>query len=388
MAICLIGACDRNNFGDLLMPIVFEKQFEKYSNLKTNFITYGQVKSNLTNIKANKTRALHEVYNNSNVLVFVGGEILSADYTLMYYNLQKNYFKLFFIRCIHKILPILVEKYAKKVLKGKTASPWVLNKNMVGCKKIIYNTVGGSVNQNSIEDLKTSDYISIRNIEDFEQIKKYVSNISLCPDSITSISRLLSDEEIEKNVENDIMEMCREKYFIVQTDKRNSKDLIDIIADQIKKICKKHNINCILLPIGYAQGHEDQVALMKIYKKCGSEHVKISRKTNIYETLYILRHSSFFVGTSLHGIVISTSYCIPHMILTNKINKLLYYMKTWKTSPVLYTEASEMCENFENIYNNSVYQKKLKKKREELIKRVDNNFKTIDNIIVKELKNE
>ena len=388
MKVYLAGACDRNNFGDLLMPVVFEKQFKNKYKLNVTFDTYSMIKSDLSSIKANKTNALFELYNKGVFLIFVGGEVLSADYTLMYYNLQKKGLKLFFIRVIHKFFPRVIEILSRKILGGKSYSPWVLNKKDFGCRKIIYNTVGGDVKNESFNDLKTADYISVRNKKDYNKIKKINSNVNLCPDSITAISNIIPSDLINNNVQKDIKDMCNDSYFIVQVDERNSRDLIRIIAEQINTICEKCNINCILLPIGYAQGHEDQIALAKIYKNCNYERVKFTRKTNIYETLYILKNSTFFIGTSLHGIIISTSYCVPHMILTDRINKLIDYMKTWKTSPILYSDADQIFNNFCKLYNNVDYKRKLKIKSKELIQLVDNNFDRINDMIVKEYENE
>ena len=106
----------------------------------------------------------------------------------------------------------------------------------------------------------------------------------------------------------------------------------------------------------------------------------MTRKTNIYETLYLLKNAEVFIGTSLHGIVVSTSYGIPHMVLTNRINKLLNYVETWKTTSVKYTDADEIYNNFCKIYSNNE-KKNLLVIKNKLIKLALDNFDNINKII-------
>ena len=118
MKIALIGACDRNNYGDLLMPIVFEKQFTaKNKNKNIQFSTYGMIDSNMKSLLCNKTNSLYKCYNNCDIAIIVGGEVLKSDYKLMYFNLQKNFIKIFVLKCLNKIFPEFIEKYYRKKMK-------------------------------------------------------------------------------------------------------------------------------------------------------------------------------------------------------------------------------------------------------------------------------
>lgn len=385
MKIALIGACDRNNYGDLLMPIVFEKQFTaKNKNKNIQFSTYGMIDSNMKSLLCNKTNSLYKCYNNCDIAIIVGGEVLKSDYKLMYFNLQKNFIKIFVLKCLNKIFPEFIEKYSRKKLKGYEQSPWILDKDKLKCTKLIYNTVGGSLIKEEVNRsiIKKCDYISIRNINDYKKISVINKKTTMYPDSMVTISNYFSDDEFSKYVSQDIKNITKKDYFVVQIDKRDSKGEIKKISEQIDLICQKYNINCILLPIGYAQGHEDHIALKKILNLCNSKRVTMCGHTNIYETTYILKEAKVFIGTSLHGIVISTSYSVPHIVLTNKIKKLIDYMETWKTATITYTDVLSMEDNFSKIYNNlEVEIKKLDSIRKEIIEKAEENFDSINNII-------
>ena len=110
--------------------------------------------------------------------------------------------------------------------------------------------------------------------------------------------------------------------------------------------------------------------------------------TNIYETLYILKNSKMFIGTSLHGIIVSTSYGIPHMVLTNKLSKLLNYVDTWETTSIKYTSIDNMSKNFEHLYNDDNEILNLNKYKKVLIDLAFENFNNINNIINEELEND
>ena len=391
MKIALIGACDRNNYGDLLMPIVFEKQYRyKNPDKDVKFEYYGQIDSDMSYVKSNNTKALYRCYNNCDIAIMVGGEILSSNFKLMYFNLQKNPIKIFIMRCFNKIFPHKMEEISKKKLKGKSERPWILDKDTLGCKKIIYNTVGGDFDNNVeiIKNIKKIDYMAIRNKVDFDKISKYNKNVYLYPDSVTAISKVISSKEIEDNVSEKIKKMAAGIYFIIQIDKRDGKKIVGDMAKQINEVCDKLKMDCILLPIGYAQGHEDQVVLKKVLKKCHNKNVLMPGITNIYETIYIIKNSCLFIGTSLHGIITSTSYCVPHMFLTSKIKKVLNYLDTWTTTPLKYTEVEDIAENVEKILSIPNLKENLEEKSRELIRLVDENFKNINDLINEEIKNE
>lgn len=391
MKIALICACDRNNYGDLLMPIVFEKQY-RYKNPNENVIFeyYGQRDSDMSYVKSNNTKALYKCYNNCDMAIIAGGEVLSANFKLMYFNLQKNHLKIFLLRCLNKIFPNQMEKIAKKILHGKTDKPWILDKDTLGCKKLIYNTVGGKFENkpNIIKNIKKADYMAIRNKNDYDEILNYKSDIKLYPDSVVVLSKVIRDDEINKNVRENIKKMTSKKYFIIQIDKRDGKKLVEDLAKQINKICDELDMNCILLPIGYAQGHEDQIILKKIKNKCNNKRVLMPDFTNIFETIYIIKNTEIFIGTSLHGIITATSYYIPHMVLTSKLPKLLNYVNTWDSTPIKYTEVNKLYANINTLLNTPNLKENLIDKANKIIEKAEENFYNINNIINEELNNE
>ena len=106
---------------------------------------------------------------------------------------------------------------------------------------------------------------------------------------------------------------------------------------------------------------------------------------NIYETLYILKNATLYIGTSLHGAITAISYGIPHFALTNKIKKLVDFLETWGTTDIIYSNVDKISDNYEEIAQNYIdFKRKVETERKKMIKLVDENFKKINQIILEE----
>ena len=178
--IALIGAFDRFNYGDLLMPVVFNKQIEaKNKKVKIDYFAYQE--SDLTKFGAYKTKKIEELRNlNYDAAVFVGGDMLPVTYTNAFMDLQTNKIKVVLYKILKKIIKQKkFDLFCKEKLNGETNHPWIYSKKFLNVQKVIYNTVGGKV---SVLDSKIEkcfnemDYISLRDNESFNNFsdKKFL----------------------------------------------------------------------------------------------------------------------------------------------------------------------------------------------------------------------
>ena len=104
MKIALVGAFDRYNYGDILMPIIMHNQIIDNLNIKNiEFSYYGLFESDMSKCKGYSTNALSELKNKEvDVVIFVGGEILTSRYTGMYLNTLNNKFKIFYFKSMRR----------------------------------------------------------------------------------------------------------------------------------------------------------------------------------------------------------------------------------------------------------------------------------------------
>lgn len=397
MKIALVGAFDRYNYGDILMPIIMHNQIIDNLNIKNmEFSYYGLFESDMSKCKGYSTQALSKLKNKDvDVIIFVGGEILTSRYTGMYLNTLNNKLKIFYFKSMRRLFNSFTENMCRKKTGLDYLKPWIPNKNDFKTKKIIYNTVGGDLFFGTDKDSVTSvinninsfDYISIRESQTYNAVKSIRKDIFLFPDSVVSISKYISEQEIEKNISKSKKDFIDGfgKYFVLQVNKIIGLKNIESLTEEILKIEDKYDVKCILLPIGYAQGHEDTVPLSMINHKINNKKTVYFDYNNIYETLYILKNATLYIGTSLHGAITAISYGIPHFALTNKIKKLVDFLETWGTTDIIYSDVDKISDNYEEIAQNYIdFKRKVEIERKKMIKLVDENFKKINQIILEE----
>lgn len=393
MKIAVVGAFDRYNYGDLVMPLIVKREIEKtFTNQKIEFDFYGLAESNMEYCCGINTKKLLDIYKTKyDGVILDGGDILSVTWSDMYLNLQSNKVLIYIFKCLRKISYDFSNKVARKILKGQTYSPWVLDKSKLNCNYLIYNTVDGKISNQQLKkiynDIKQIDYISIRNYSVYEEIKKLNENCYMFPDSVINLSKTIDGFEIESHVSNEIKNFVKNNdYYIFQCKKKIGKENFEDIVEGILNVDERINLKCLLLPIGFAQGHEDQVILKKINKTVKNTY--FFENINIYEIMYLIKNSKLFIGTSLHGLITSISYGIPHMAYTNKIEKQIKFLNTWKTTSIIYTDSDNMCQDINFIMKNYENEKKkVEQQNKKMQSEVDKNFKGIINILSKGIKN-
>ena len=391
----IIGAFDRNNYGDLLFPIIIEKTLTK-KGIKGNFNYYGLESTDLSEIGAVPTKALNELCNKDNerdIFIVAGGEVTGADIGLMYMHLSKNKVQVLKKKVMRKLLKReRFLNYSAKKLKIKSHFPWIIDNNIYGKDiKCIYNTIGANsistVLSNEreyiINNLKNAEYISVRDKQSAICIKE--TKCTLYPDSATYMSKIFTKEELNKKISKKIRKFIdknNKKYICLQMNKGYlNKNNLNIIINEIKKFIQ-NGYKVVLLPIGFAPLHEDYVSLEKIYNcfKKNSADIFYSKKLNIYEIMSLISNSIFFAGTSLHGNITSMAFAVRHIGLNKKITKLNEYLKTWEI------EKQNECIECEDLFNKfkelmRIEDIELEKNKNYLLNLVDENFNNIYNVI-------
>lgn len=95
---------------------------------------------------------------------------------------------------------------------------------------------------------------------------------------------------------------------------------LEELSNKLKALSKSLECKIVLLPIGYASGHDDYYFLKKINKLI-PDCTTLAYNLNVWEILYIIKNSKAYIGTSLHGAIIAMSYSVPHYGLNKKIKR-------------------------------------------------------------------
>lgn len=392
--VALYGAFDRDNYGDILFPLIFEKYYnQKYGMIKDTKISYyGLNDSDLESKGGLKTVAISKLVNQTkkpDVVIVVGGDVLSTDWIAMYLCFVDSRFN----RAILKFMNNFVsDQLWAKLFRADWVLPWILSQKELGSKvKIIYNAVGGShiriLDKRQKKYLKdkinTCEYISVRDQETKTQLLELNirKNIDISPDSALIMSILfpldILSNLITESIESRVKDLDN-KYIAVQLNESLGRGNEKLIATQLDSIYEKSGYRSFLIPIGRAPMHDDYIPLKKVLKYCRSQ-ARILEDGNIYDIMYLIANSAMYFGTSLHGAITALSFNVPHIALTNKIPKLSAFLKTWETSPKVFTEFDTIASTFEEYLSTDMGF--LKEKRDLLCEQVINNLDHIYQII-------
>ena len=301
----IVGAFDRYNYGDLLFPIVIEKYLKKY---KKDFIKdyeidfYGLVESNLSSVGGKKTKPLSDLYKNiekNSIVIVAGGDVIPARISSMDIDLSSNNIETISKKVIRKLIGL--EKFEKKSMKKfelNSNFPWVIEKDNFKEKVFVtYNAIGASTlsklsntyEQREIkENVINSDYVSVRDNKSLENLRG--SNPHLYPDSATIMSEFFTldvlEESISENVKN-IVENAENGYICIQSNLCSIKGKEQVLAREIEEICKKNKLKLVLLPIGFAANHDDNIALNRLKKYLKIDYIH-NESLTLYEVMYLI----------------------------------------------------------------------------------------------------
>jgi exopolysaccharide biosynthesis predicted pyruvyltransferase EpsI len=345
--IVLYGAYDRYNYGDNLMPILLEMYINKYHQKQLDsyeFIHASISNSDLSSYSCFTTKSISSVKDElkkGDCIIVVGGEVLCATNAKLFLHMPKpKLLNDFYIKLNR--LPV-VSKLFKKWADLHYRAPWDYpylpdHKMLTSGVDIKYNTVGGSLDWLSIhaeqdltERLVNAAYISVRDKRTLDRLS-HINGVKLYPDSAFIMSDLCSDDFLMSNVQEDIAAYSNEKYVVFQASPLKLGDSFDNLVEKLTSLHAVNNQKILLLPIGYAAGHDDFYILNKVHQKIPA-FTDIKTDLNVWEIMYLIKHAEFYMGTSLHGAITAMSFGKPHFGINKAIQKLDAFLNDWSIAP-------------------------------------------------------
>lgn len=344
--IVLFGAFDRYNYGDNLMPVLFQMFVEKYakhllSEFEFEFVAISE--SNLEKYYCYKTKSINSVINtlpSGSVVVVIGGEVLCGRNQSLFLHMQDNLFHHFFLKVFKKLLPNAFNSYAKRRYSTHWEFPFIPSaKFFVEDVKVIFNTVGGdldSLSPDELIDVKDrifrSDYLSVRDKRTFNSMKEVGKETILAPDSAYIMSDFFDKKSLKAKVSSEFLAQLPQNHFVFQAAPNKVGCSVADCIKHISALANKTGKKILLLPIGYASGHDDYHLLQKIHKAIPEQTVLMYDLT-IWEIMYSIMASAGYFGTSLHGAITAMSFSIPHFGINKRITKLDAFLQDWSVAP-------------------------------------------------------
>ncbi|MCF7980452.1 MAG: polysaccharide pyruvyl transferase family protein [Pseudomonadales bacterium] len=341
--VAIFGAFDRDNFGDLLFPIILQKFFVKRSDISLCY--FGVVRADLRRLGGMKVQGLRQLLacRDLDAVIVAGGEVLPADWPKVYYILNGR-MPLLYWRVTSVFGVNFSRRYIRFVLGAKNKNPYIVEPSDFTHSNpiVFYNAVGGSGISNLdknmcntiAEAISTAEYISVRDGETKNELESLLrgiggdNQIRLAPDCAVLVSDYYSKELLSQYLPATLSDS--QEYIVFQCGLKyaTSDSVVELIFNQLRDFASRENIKIVLLPIGKAHGHDDLVVLGKLKVKLGNLATLIEGN-GLLETLSIIAHARAFAGTSLHGSIVAMSYAIPFVPMTDIDSKLPAYLKVW-----------------------------------------------------------
>ncbi len=340
--ILIIGAFDRYNYGDLLFPLIIEKQLSTYG-LNFSFQFFGLVKSDLSAEGGPPTQDLQEFYEacdnphqKVNVII-AGGEALGVTWNSLYAALNP-FFQKVNKRHVKLSKVFDLNGFTKRILKGKTTLPFVFeSSDFRGVNSVILNSLGGSGLKPAVfekykflkQKLQKAEYFAVRDKITQDNLHQVAINAHLFPDSAILMSEFYPVELLIGKVTQEVKDYVKSykgQYAFVQINKKTTSGKLDVIAEGLDKVHRQGDTRLCLCPIGKALDHDDHEALHELGAKLKSEFTYFDAHT-IWDIMYLIANSKCYIGTSLHGAITAMSYAVSHVGL--KVEKLDAYLGTW-----------------------------------------------------------
>lgn len=384
-SIILYGAFDRYNYGDNLMPILMQKYISiKFSDVvdNYNFIYASIQKSNLEKYGCYKTEPIINYLNvtKGSVLIVVGGDTMQADIGLLYLHTIKNKVNHLFLRIFKKLNRNMFMDFSMHKYKSPWLYPYIPSKKSFRYGiSIILNTVSGFPVKSQMSNIENIDYISLRDKDSFNFLNKH-ANVKLVPDSVLLLSKIYPKSELKLMLKNSAVKDfdISEKYVVVQMNPYNASCTAAELAEILLKIKRERNIEPILLPIGYASGHDDIVFLKKVQSFSKNE-IKLFYDLSVWEIAYIISNAECYFGTSLHGAITAMSYKVPHFCISSRVKKMVRFLETWSVSPFnMAIEPSDIPNFINPVYNDTQLERAVFVAQES----IENHYKYIHDVFL------
>jgi polysaccharide pyruvyl transferase WcaK-like protein len=332
------AASDRENYGDLLYPVIVGKMLESRGyGEELRYYSFldgpapGDSGYTITRIK----ELLEAKEKIVSALLIGGGDILRTD-TI---TLASHYKYIYRQRIGHPILqwfgekylkrPTVVEKFLQQYMNYSAPGPFLLDqKDFPGIGSAYFCSCGAplafaAAEKSRVRDvLENAAYLSVRDRQSREKILAagVTREIHAVPDLIMTLSDFYEPAR-ERSKGQQIL-----RSYGVDTGKKivtfqcmpHAGEPIDEIVAQLSRYRERTGAEIVLLPLGYC--HADDRFLKRLCRESAGAFRYLGVRS-IFDMLSVLAASDLFIGTSMHGNITALSYGIPHLFGPIQVDK-------------------------------------------------------------------
>lgn len=315
--VLLIGAFERDNFGDALMYLITEKVFTNlgYEVVPASIMLSSNVQLENRQIYPYDYLLHSELWD---IIWVVGGELGGVDIAIALsisdpsgssnrrlYQIPRDNTLLAYIP---NLINYQLNKDAKLVINsaGLSSPAYSGNDTLLNQLSTIYNKAA---------------FVSVRDKNSYDTVSS--PHKSLSPDLVHALPRVF-----------DLQRTCSYYPYIsfqVGADICNTFG-VENTAIELLKVAKEYSYRVLLTPSGLANCHDslDQYNRILEILTLGGVYTKIVENRDPFVIVQSIADSSLWIGSSLHGRIIASTFNVPRVSL--KSTKVSNYVSLWDSA--------------------------------------------------------
>lgn len=313
----ILGAFERYNFGDALFSEISACYIEQP-------LYFSPLGGNLSNLGGPISYSTASISDELSGLIIAGGEVISANWFGVWASIHSSDYEKN-LRILSHIVPKGIQNKIGHLMGNNSwVTPYMIPKKLINLP-YAYISVGGL-----IKDIKTKSeflatsyslqnarYLSVRDLQSQVQLKRIGIASILAPDSAAVMAHQL--KKIEKNQNEEyVLIQCSLRWILNHQNRK-------MLAGFLLKI-RSNGLKSRFICAGNTAMHSDLKAYRILKKYC--EFLELIEDNSVANFKKSMANAKVFIGTSLHGHILATAFCVPSVKLKG-IAKLERYVSTW-----------------------------------------------------------
>jgi polysaccharide pyruvyl transferase WcaK-like protein len=341
--ILVVGAYERDNFGDLLYPKILERVLSSHRTVKA-----GLLGRDLTGIGGDAVSSVQDYLrthpSHPLAVIHCGGETITC--------LRKHGVSMDLPPHILKELSGLYsdceEEVSTKLAPSENPFAYLYGPSDLSTARgapLAFTSIGGTSLPHFAQDaallsalrgkLEPAQFLSVRDRRTQRYLKEHVGvGAALHPDLASIVAKTHADEVYNAARDPEIAKLVEGRpYILFQADDTTAQKLgLDALGSILAGILERTKTALVLQPAGLASGHGDlerqaQLASSVLRRSPGAQ-VSVQNNRNLWTQVATIAHAGCCIATSLHVRIVSLSFARPCVSLSNE--KVTSYAQTWE----------------------------------------------------------
>lgn len=341
--ILVIGAYERDNFGDLLYPKILQRVLPSHRTVKA-----GLMGRDLTGIGGDPVVSVrHHLQTHVShplAVIHCGGETIAC---LRNHGVSMD-LPPHILKEYRGLYPDCEEEVSQKLLPP-SENPFAYlygpsDLSPASGTPIAFTSIGGTSLHHFAHDaaflsalrarLEPAKFLSVRDGETQRYLRDHLGvSARLSPDLVTILSRTHGNEVHDAAKYPEIASLIEGRpYILFQANDTTTETLgVDMLGSILARTLESSKTALVLQPAGLASGHGDLERhtdiLRSVLKADPRAQVSVQSDRNLWTQVATIANAACCIGASLHVRIVSLSFARPCVSLANE--KVAAYARTW-----------------------------------------------------------